>query len=59
VMVNLPPIPFPEAPIGEYRQSGVGKDLGPQALDSYLTTKSVVVGLAPEGRHFRWFGAED
>jgi acyl-CoA reductase-like NAD-dependent aldehyde dehydrogenase len=58
VMCNLPPIPFPEAPVGGYKQSGVGKDLGPHALDGYLTTKSVLVDLAPKGQHFRWFAEE-
>lgn len=55
VFVNLPPIPFTEAPIGGYKQTGVGKDLGRQALDEYLLTKSVLVDLSEPGQHFRWF----
>jgi acyl-CoA reductase-like NAD-dependent aldehyde dehydrogenase len=55
VFVNLPPIPFAEAPIGAYKQTGVGKDLGKEGLDGYLTTKSVVIDLSAAGEHFRWF----
>ncbi len=58
VFVNLPPIPFVEAPIGGYKQTGLGKDLGPNAIDEYLLTKSIVVDMTPPGQHFRWFGAE-
>jgi len=57
VFVNLPPIPFVESPIGGYKQSGVGKDLGPDSIDGYLLTKSVFVDMTPPGQHFRWFGA--
>jgi acyl-CoA reductase-like NAD-dependent aldehyde dehydrogenase len=55
VFVNLPPVPFTEAPIGGYKQTGVGKDLGRHALDEYLLTKSVLIDLSEPGRHFRWF----
>jgi acyl-CoA reductase-like NAD-dependent aldehyde dehydrogenase len=57
VFVNLPPIPFIEAPIGGYKQTGLGKDLGPDAVNEYLLTKSIVVDMTPPGGHFRWFGA--
>jgi acyl-CoA reductase-like NAD-dependent aldehyde dehydrogenase len=57
VFVNLPPIPFVEAPIGGYKQTGLGKELGPHSIDEYLLTKSVVVDMTPPGQHFRWFGA--
>jgi len=57
VFVNLPPVPFAEAPIGGYKQTGLGKDLGRQALEEYLLTKSVVVDLSEPGQHFRWFDA--
>jgi acyl-CoA reductase-like NAD-dependent aldehyde dehydrogenase len=55
VFVNLPPIPFGEAPIGGYKQTGIGKDLGRHALEEYQLTKSVVVDLTPPGQHFRWY----
>lgn len=32
-------------PFGGYKQSGIGKDLGPEQLDHYLETKSVVIQL--------------
>ena len=32
-------------PFGGYRDSGYGRECGPEGLDEYLTTKSVVVGL--------------
>ena len=31
-------------PFGGYKQSGFGRELGLEALDLYLETKSVVVG---------------
>ena len=57
VFVNLPPIPFVESPMGDYKQSGIGKDLGPDAVNGYLLTKSVFVDMTPPGMHFRWYGA--
>ena len=35
----------PEAPYGGFKQSGIGKDLGREALDHYRRTKSVYVNL--------------
>jgi aldehyde dehydrogenase (NAD+) len=35
----------PAAPFGGYKASGFGRDLGREALDGYLETKSVWVGL--------------
>ncbi|MCP1415604.1 aldehyde dehydrogenase [Paenarthrobacter sp. A20] len=34
-------------PIGGYKQSGYGRENGPEGLDEYLQTKSVIVALAP------------
>jgi len=35
----------PEAPYGGFKDSGIGKDLGREALDHYRRTKSVYVNL--------------
>jgi aldehyde dehydrogenase (NAD+) len=44
------------APFGGYKQSGLGRELGPQALDEYLQTKHVHVDLSPTlGQKF-WYG---
>ncbi len=43
---NLVPV---EAPFGGYKQSGVGRDLGLDALDGYLQTKNVCVDLSEKG----------
>jgi acyl-CoA reductase-like NAD-dependent aldehyde dehydrogenase len=32
-------------PIGGYKDSGYGRECGPEALDEYLQTKSVLVNL--------------
>jgi aldehyde dehydrogenase (NAD+) len=44
------------APFGGYKQSGVGRELGPQALDGYLTTKHVHVDLSPSLAQKFWYG---
>ncbi|GGJ17023.1 aldehyde dehydrogenase [Halobellus salinus] len=36
---------LPDAPYGGFKQSGIGKDLGGEALDHYRQTKSVYVNL--------------
>lgn len=46
---NLVPV---EAPFGGYKQSGVGRDLGLEALDGYLQTKNVSVDLNEQGFDF-------
>jgi aldehyde dehydrogenase (NAD+)/betaine-aldehyde dehydrogenase len=42
--INMPYTAFPGIPFGGYKQSGFGRELGLEALDLYLETKSVVVG---------------
>lgn len=36
-----------EAPFGGVKSSGFGRDCGPQALDDYLSWKTVVIATAP------------
>jgi len=59
VFVNLPPVPFAEAPFGGYKMTGVGKDLGRDSLEGFMNKKSVVVSLAARGEHFRWYEDEE
>jgi len=42
VGVNMPYTAFPGIPFGGYKQSGFGRELGIEALDLYLETKSVI-----------------
>ncbi|HEX8002404.1 MAG TPA: aldehyde dehydrogenase family protein [Mycobacteriales bacterium] len=44
------------APFGGYKQSGVGRDLGPHVLDGYLETKHVHVDLSPRLAQKFWYG---
>jgi acyl-CoA reductase-like NAD-dependent aldehyde dehydrogenase len=44
VGINMPFSAFPGIPFGGYKQSGFGRELGIEALDLYLETKSVIVG---------------
>lgn len=44
--INSAQIIFDELPFGGFKQSGVGKEHGSEALDHYLETKSVVVKYA-------------
>ncbi|PLR96369.1 aldehyde dehydrogenase family protein [Bacillus sp. T33-2] len=45
IWINTYQILTPTAPFGGFKQSGLGRDLGPSALDAYLETKSVVADL--------------
>lgn len=45
VWVNTYQILSPTLPFGGFGHSGLGRELGPQALDPYLETKSVIVDL--------------
>ncbi len=42
VGINMPYTAFPGIPFGGYKQSGFGRELGIEALDHYLETKSVI-----------------
>jgi aldehyde dehydrogenase (NAD+)/betaine-aldehyde dehydrogenase len=41
--INMPYTAFPGIPFGGYKQSGFGRELGLEALELYLETKSVLV----------------
>ena len=41
--INQPPTPSPEMPFGGIKDSGQGTEGGPEAMEAYLTTKSVSV----------------
>jgi aldehyde dehydrogenase (NAD+)/betaine-aldehyde dehydrogenase len=49
VGINMPYTAFPGIPFGGYKQSGFGRELGIDALELYLETKSVIVntGIRP------------
>ena len=42
--INSQAIIYDELPFGGFKQSGVGKEHGSEALDYYSETKAVVVG---------------
>jgi acyl-CoA reductase-like NAD-dependent aldehyde dehydrogenase len=48
VGINMPYTAFPGIPFGGYKQSGFGRELGVDALDLYLETKSVIVSTSPK-----------
>jgi phenylacetaldehyde dehydrogenase len=43
VAVNTDPIPYPALPEGGRKASGYGRDLGPEAVQGFLETKSVLI----------------
>jgi acyl-CoA reductase-like NAD-dependent aldehyde dehydrogenase len=48
VGINMPYTAFPGIPFGGYKQSGFGRELGLDALELYLETKSVIVSTTPK-----------
>src|SRR5215475_8672145 len=48
VGITMPYTAFPGIPFGGYKQSGFGRELGLEALDAYLETKSVIVSTRPK-----------
>ena len=54
VAINTPYTAFPGIPFGGYKQSGFGRELGLETLDSYLETKSVLVSTG--SKPFNPFG---
>jgi aldehyde dehydrogenase (NAD+)/betaine-aldehyde dehydrogenase len=45
VFVNMPPLPDPAAPWGGFKASGVGREMGPAAIDAYTEVKGVWINL--------------
>lgn len=43
--INSPQIIYDELPFGGFKQSGLGKEHGSEALDYYMETKSVVIAV--------------
>ncbi|HEY8446824.1 MAG TPA: aldehyde dehydrogenase family protein [Thermomicrobiales bacterium] len=54
VSINYPTVNPPEAPFGGFKQSGIGRELGPHGLELYTQVKNVVVNLNPQP--FDWYG---
>ena len=52
VWVNTYQVLSPTAPFGGYRRSGLGRELGPDALEPYLETKTVIVDLNEQALRF-------
>jgi acyl-CoA reductase-like NAD-dependent aldehyde dehydrogenase len=48
VGINMPYTAFPGIPFGGYKQSGFGRELGLETLESYLETKSVIASTSPK-----------
>ena len=48
---------FTGAPWGGYKQSGLGRELGPQGLDAYLETKQININT--QTRRLEWFRGPD
>jgi len=46
VVVNEPPITFPQSPFGGFKESGIGSEQGIGVVASYTRTKSVLVNIA-------------
>ncbi|MCB6185121.1 aldehyde dehydrogenase family protein [Leeia sp. TBRC 13508] len=55
VWINCSQPTFTEAPWGGYKQSGIGRELGPWGLDNYLETKQITayVSDAPWGWYIK------
>lgn len=45
VVVNEFPVTFPQAPFGGYKESGIGREHGKDALEHYTQVKNVVINL--------------
>ncbi len=46
--INMPYTAFPGIPFGGYKQSGFGRELGVETLESYLEVKSVLLSTSPK-----------
>lgn len=54
VTVNTPATALPGLPFGGYKQSGIGREMAMETLDSYLETKTVLTGVT--GKPINPFG---
>ena len=43
---------FAQAPWGGYKQSGIGRELGKEGLEEYLTSKHILTNTNPEPVNF-------
>jgi betaine-aldehyde dehydrogenase len=55
VWVNCSQPTFVQAPWGGYKQSGIGRELGPWGLDNYLETKQIVHWVDEKAKGWGWF----
>ncbi|MCC6628748.1 MAG: aldehyde dehydrogenase [Chloroflexi bacterium] len=46
ISINYPTVNLVGAPFGGYKQSGMGREMGPHAIESYTQIKNVVVNLS-------------
>jgi len=53
VTVNRTPAPFPHVPFGGFKQSGLGRELGPEGLRSFLEPRSVGLPRSMVRKHQR------
>jgi len=55
VWVNCSQPTFIQAPWGGYKQSGIGRELGPWGLENYLETKQVSTWVDEKTKGWGWF----
>jgi acyl-CoA reductase-like NAD-dependent aldehyde dehydrogenase len=55
VWINSPPITRIEVPFGGFKESGLGRELGPEGLDAYLETKTIQVDISGKNKTWRFF----
>lgn len=55
VWINSPPITRIEVPFGGFKESGLGRELGPEGLDAYLETKTIQVDISGKNKSWRFF----
>ncbi len=46
VVVNEPPLTFPQTPFGGFKESGLGSEQGARGLEGYTRTKNVLLNVA-------------
>lgn len=53
VWINIHNFVFNNAPYGGFKQSGLGRECGPEGLDAYSEIKNIITWIAAEP--FRWY----